>query len=331
MGKNRIRQLDLIRMISTWGIFTFHFFVNRSSLFGAVGTHGGYTGGVFVAAFFVLSGYCLMLANNEIRPNYFVKRALTIYPAFWIAYLFYYMQRVFYTGSFFWDPSVENISIVESVVGIDGLLAIHGYKNYYLVGEWFLGAILCLYLLYPLLLKLIKKSKLIFAIVIYGLYAVTMLIYKINPNYFKVGADYNLLTCMCCFGTGMLLKHILELYNKYFWIFVSAIAILSGIFVPNGTICNICIGIGIFVLIYFISNPLLKIDEIYKPVGFFSDISFPFFLIHHMMIENNSAIYEKNQLVAYLFVLTITTIYAWCLLQAATGLTKKLSNICNRK
>lgn len=45
MGKNRIRQLDLIRMISTWGIFTFHFFVNRSSLFGAVGTHGGYPGG----------------------------------------------------------------------------------------------------------------------------------------------------------------------------------------------------------------------------------------------------------------------------------------------
>lgn len=203
-------------MISTWGIFTFHFFVNRSSLFGAVGTHGGYTGGVFVAAFFVLSGYCLMLTNNEIRPNYFVKRALTIYPAFWIAYLFYYMQRVFYTGSIFWDPSAENISIVESVVGIDGLLAIHGFKNYYLVGEWFLGAILCLYLLYPLLLKLIKKSKLIFAIVIYGLYAVTMLIYKINPNYFKVGADYNLLTCMCCFGTGMLLKHVLELYNKYF-------------------------------------------------------------------------------------------------------------------
>lgn len=51
MEKNRIRQLDLIRMISTWGIFTFHFFVNRSSLFGAVGTHGGYTGGVFVAVF----------------------------------------------------------------------------------------------------------------------------------------------------------------------------------------------------------------------------------------------------------------------------------------
>lgn len=45
MGKNRIRQLDLIMMICTWGIFTFHFFVNRSSLFGAVGTHGGYTGG----------------------------------------------------------------------------------------------------------------------------------------------------------------------------------------------------------------------------------------------------------------------------------------------
>ena len=43
MEKNRIRQLDLIRMISTWGIFTFHFFVNRSSLFGAVGTHGGYS------------------------------------------------------------------------------------------------------------------------------------------------------------------------------------------------------------------------------------------------------------------------------------------------
>lgn len=50
-----------------------------------------------------------------------------------------------------------------------------------------------------------------------------------------------------------------------------------------------------------------------------------------MMIENNSAIYEKNQLVAYVFVLTITIVYAWCLLQAAAELTKKLSNICNRK
>jgi len=97
------------------------------------------------------------------------------------------------------------------------------------------------------------------------------------------------------------------------------------------TICNICLGVGISVSIYFISKPLLKSDEIYKIVRFFSDISFPFFLIHHMMIENNSAIYEKNQLVAYVFVLTITIVYAWCLLQAAAGLTKKLSNICNRK
>ena len=48
MEKNRIRQLDLIRMISTWGIFTFHFFVNRSSLFGAVGTHGGIQEGYFL-------------------------------------------------------------------------------------------------------------------------------------------------------------------------------------------------------------------------------------------------------------------------------------------
>lgn len=272
-----------------------------------------------------------MLTNGEIRPNYFVKRALTIYPVFWIAYLFYYMQRVFYTGNFFWDPSVENISIVESIVGIDGLLAIHGFKNYYLVGEWFLGAILLLYFLYPLLLKLIKKSKLTFVIIIYSLFVVAMFIYKINPNYFKVGADYNLLTCMCCFGTGMLLKHVLELHNKYFWIFVSSIVILAGLFAPNGTICNICLGIGIFLLIYFISKPLLKSDEIYKIVRFFSDISFPFFLIHHMMIENNSAIYEKNQLVAYVFVLTITIVYAWCLLQAAAGLTKKLSNTCNRK
>ena len=103
---------------------------------------------------------------------------------------------------------------------------------------------------------------------------------------------------------------------------MSVIVILAGLFAPNGTICIICLGVGIFVLIYFISKPLLKSDEIYIIVRFFSDISFPFFLIHHMVIENNSTIYEKNQLVAYVFVLTITIVYAWCLLQAATGLTK---------
>lgn len=329
MKRYRIRQLDLIRMICTWGIFIFHFFVNRSSLFGTVGTHGGYTGGIFVAVFFMLSGYCLMLTSSEIRTNYFVKRALAIYPAFWIAYMFYYMQRVFYTGTLFWDTSIKNVSIIESIVGVDGLLAIHGLKNYYLVGEWFLGAILFLYLLYPILLMLIRKSKLMFAIVIYSLYGLEMLIDKTNSSFFKVGTDYNLLTCMCCFGTGMLLKHILELCNMRFWVLVGSITVICGFFVPNGTICNICLGLGIFILNFFISPAFLKIDGIYKIVNFFSSISYPFFLIHHQIIESNSAIYEKNLLIAYIFVLTITIVYAWCLSQVAKILTQKISNIVN--
>lgn len=330
--KNRIRQLDLIRVTSTLGIFTFHFFVNRSSTFCNVGVHGGYTGGVFVAVFFMLSGFCLSLTTKTIKKDYFLKRALTIYPAFWIAYMFYYMERVFYTGELFWDKTCGNATVIQSILGFDGLLSIHGVKNYYLIGEWFLGAILLLYILFPILNEIIKKTPIGFGIIIYSLFLIMLLIYKKFPSAFLVGTDYNFITCLESFGTGMLLKCIFEKYkNKVIYIVLGIISICGGLTIPNGTVCNFLVALGIFIIMYYATEQVLECNYIYKFILFLSNISFPFFLIHHMMIIENNAIFEKSHKLAYMFVLIFTCVYAWCLQQVSDKFGERIKELFERK
>lgn len=331
MRKERIRQLDLIRVISTWGIFTYHFFVGRFDFFNKVGNNGGYTGGIFVAIFFMLSGYCLLMTNKEITPKYFAKRFLTIYPAFWVSYLFYYMPQVFGTGHLFWNTSIKKVTLIQSILGIDGFLSVHGLKNSYIVGEWFLGAIIIIYCLYPLLLKLIKKSIVLFSVIIYGLFIAMLLIYKFYPSVFMVNQNYNLITCLSAFGTGMLLEVGLERYQKkQVYALLGVVTILIGYFIHDDVLCNFFIGCGLFVLMYIFGKSLLKNEKVYQVIMFLSQISFSFFLIHHMMILQNNAIYERNPVYAYVFVLLITIAYSWALKQISDALKGKLSNWIKR-
>ncbi len=54
----------------------------------------------------------------------------------------------------------------------------------------------------------------------------------------------------------------------------------------------------------------------------FFRISYSFFLIHHQMILENSAIFQRGIIRAYLVVLIITIIYAWCLYQVSIAFIK---------
>ena len=108
--------------------------------------------------FIILAGFTSVLSYERIEEKgakkvftYYKKRFLAILPAFYIAYfLAFIMIRLPITRL--------DGRIIFTLLGVDGYLAAHGAETLYLVGEWFTGCILMLYLVFPLLYLLTEKA-----------------------------------------------------------------------------------------------------------------------------------------------------------------------------
>lgn len=116
-------------------------------------------GGLGVALFFLLSGAALMhvYGSRLDVPDYATRRILDIYPQYWVAYALAFLLAVL------WGFPCEAPlwTLVLTVLGIDGYVGRLGgpfTPNFYLVGEWYIGCQLVMYLLFPLLRRLVKRS-----------------------------------------------------------------------------------------------------------------------------------------------------------------------------
>ena len=149
----RIDACDFIRFFSAVGIVLYHI----SCKLPAEGFHLLYTyangtfGYLFVGVFFILSGAMLYYNQPQIGSlrTFYYKRWKAIYPMFYLAYLYYFLQTVFSSGALFYKGNAK--TMIWTILGLDGYV-FYKIDNYYILGEWFLGAIILLYVLYPLLL-----------------------------------------------------------------------------------------------------------------------------------------------------------------------------------
>lgn len=159
----RLPGLDLIRLLATVPVVCYHFCIESARAGFAVpaaciGRPMADVVEVSLALFFLLSGASLCLrwrGRFALRP-YLVGRAAGIYPMFWLGWgaLFVYGE-VLHGAS----PGVPRWRAVFSVLGVDGYLAAVT-PTFYKIGEWFLGVILLLYLLFPALLAALERPRL---------------------------------------------------------------------------------------------------------------------------------------------------------------------------
>lgn len=110
--------------------------------------------------FFLLSAYCLCLSNADsvvkVLPFY-KKRFMSLAPAYWssmiIGFLIYWLSI-----SMFGNPTLKiepnSVFMVLNVTLAHGLLPLYKSMNGVVAGGWFVGTIMILYYLYPLLNKL---------------------------------------------------------------------------------------------------------------------------------------------------------------------------------
>lgn len=283
----REKGLDFARALAALGILVYHFYCHSSStrrLFYA--NANGDWGSLLCYLFFALSGYLLHLkygAPGKIKlTTFYYKRWKATLPAYIAVFLFAYGMNVFSAGKFFYMP-IPNWTLALSFIGLDGYLA-WVTPTYYITGEWFLGAILIAYALYPLL-RLLARAPWVKYLALAGLIALYRVVMPMAFGGIPLAC--NPVTCVVCFYVGMLgaeTPHIIKHKLTFFIALAVSILLLA---VPMGgeNISKMMVaGIALLVTLYHIGNFLCKWKFLDRAVLAISAISYPIFLIHHRII-----------------------------------------------
>lgn len=152
--------LDFIRAVALLSILIIHFnatvtgyFTLPHKLFASVLPFGIYLGDFGSSLFFIVSGAALALTVPESQSPlaFYKKRAKAIYPLFWLAWVVFFSLRFLEKPGYY--AGAKSPTLLLTVLGLDNFAVAAGWvgMDFACVGEWFLGSILFLYLLFPLL------------------------------------------------------------------------------------------------------------------------------------------------------------------------------------
>lgn len=288
MNKKRIKGADFVRAISAIGIVIHHFSctieaTGKGSVLPLNTYANGNWGGLFVTVFFILSGAMLYYNYSEIKnlKTYYFKRWKGLFPMFYLAYIIFCIPYIVKYGTVFYKGSP--FAYILTLLGMDGYFS---YKTttYYVLGEWFLGAIILLYILYPVLLKLLKKPWISTA------FLVALYIWQVYSKIFEINSMRNLISCVISFWLGMLFMKYYEVIEKKKWIVsgISLAGLLIMLFIKVPLETNIAIhvaGVFTFLVLLFIGNIIMeKPSKITVVISEVSLISYAIFLVHHELL-----------------------------------------------
>ena len=292
----RIDSIDFIRAISFLMIVAGHF-VGALSQQGVDRHyfHKYYLGGVGVSFFIITSGASLYISTKSKfdLKVYIKKRIANIYPYFWICYIcvaifLFLSSSTVCLGN---DP----IRLLITFLALDGYLGSTVPNTYYLIGEWFTGFILLIYILFPLILWL-KNKNIYIAIavtIVSSLIAIQCTPYIIE-NFFLWNKDpfRNPISRLPEILLGMLIIDLLLLKNKKANFFTAFIALLYIIivltFIENHYRTYNMWGSSMwamtFVIICCLYENIIIPKAVKKIMLFLSEYSFVAFLLHHQII-----------------------------------------------
>jgi len=198
-ASKKIITIDLLRALAALGVFYYHSragamiakysglsFFNRTDAFGAT---------YAVPLFFLISGYCIHLSNikyvkiNQSLPlkEYYTRRFLRIYPAYFAALLFALVVNFMIAGN---KPGI--IDLIVHVFSLQGFTI--AYFNTINVVLWTISIELAFYVIYPLFYYVRVKYNLNYALVF------TLIVSSISIVYFQVKGNITVPERFCVFN-----------------------------------------------------------------------------------------------------------------------------------
>lgn len=296
--KKKIFYLDFIRVISMFLIVTYHFYAHfaGNNITGIKIFSNDRWGIIGVALFFMISGASLMYNyGDKINlKQYAKKRFLGIYPMFWIAYILVYTY-IFYGSKSALGGDLPSYRYIISLFAMDGYLSPYVH-TFYLIGEWFLGCIVLIYFLFPLLRLAINKYPKTLLIVSAILNYAVLIFYK-TP---KMPLNENLIVCTFSFILGMyVIKYIKKI--KIWHALIALIAAIALYCIPRNLNVNLIvltaylIGYCLFFALAYIGEKIQNIivQKIFSLIGKYS---YAVFLVHHFIIMKMESTFANRNL-----------------------------------
>lgn len=288
--KKRDLSLDIIRILAIISIVIFHYAGTRNTgggifLFYANGT----VGSLGTAVFFILSGYLLQKNHHKIDSvfSFYKKRWISIFPAFYIAFFVAFLINAIRLGSLFYRGHAY--SLVYTLLGIDNLVSWFGVTTYAIVGEWFSGIIILLYILFPLLNRLMRLNKWSVTVI----FSIFYVIYNVR-EWYPLIPDISLVSCGFVFWIGMLVAEYDESVRKSY---------ITGVVSLVMAILMLCVSIPVpevfanhlTALLLFVAGIVLlkSISGGGKAIGYLSGLSYSVYLVHHY-IANVLVMFEDK-------------------------------------
>lgn len=347
--KNRIYSMDFIRAIATVFIFTFHFDMGSpESPLRIYSTniffHNIDMGSMGVTLFFILSGCGLMYSQRNRQfslKGYYINRFWAIFPPFWVAYAF--CRLLFETFIPHLFQSVPKRYYFFTLIGMDSFLS-YKLPNFAMIGEWFLGCIIIIYIVYPLLrISMIKWP--------YPTLLFSFLLHEALRFYypFEISPLWNPLVRLVEFVFGMFFAQLILDKSKCLSQKQSAIIsafcfiFLCFLFFSDYSSLNIWVmdvilisGIILFLFLFEVGK-LFSFTPIKKAVNYISHYSFSIFLVHHP-VEMLFAAYFRTQTLSTPHLICVFTYYVLLIILLGTFLqkvtdkiVKNLKNLGTRK
>lgn len=303
LGKKHFSQIDFIRFVCCIGIIIYHFACHtNSNINNLQSTINSDIGRIIVTIFFIVSGFVLYHNNKEITSlkEFYYKRFKSIFPSFYICWFIFYIVNVIKVRTPFYAGSP--VKFLLTLVGQDGYF-IQRIVNYYTVGEWFLGALIFVYLLYPLLLKGFRRNdKLTLAIlVILTGIVVGFKLPVISPGFPGI--------CESClkFYLGMMLYKYSNIIDNKKTIVISCIFVVlyTIIKVPFfSVLLDIIYSLMLFILLFNLGEIVMN-KGINKSIKEISKLSYQIYLFQHLIIQYLLEIYNPQNILLALVMLMI--------------------------
>jgi peptidoglycan/LPS O-acetylase OafA/YrhL len=339
-----IESLDFLRFIGFLSVFTYHFWLAYGHNVKLLGV--GY-GGLGVAAFTFTSGAGLYVAAKRrggVSPEYFKGRFFRLLVPFWCAYL------VGLTLYWLRDPNITSLSTVantSSPLGIvfKVLLEIFGQGGYskvmlqeqtfYLVGEWYIGMIIILTILFPLIYKLIDRwmiqtISIVLLLFIMQFITVPLITTDISTSRYEMNIPTQLLYFVfgMCFAKnyGLIKEKIGSFTVRNFakqiaMLIPMALLYKVASFLPDSIyfvpyleklIRMLLTAFACMLVVYIFSNVYVHFfKKVPRFVKSFNALSYEAFLIHHILISFVVSVYYipgHNTPIKVLFALMLSSV-----------------------
>ncbi len=282
----RLFAPDAVRVTATLFILLFHFNYLTASLSAAPAVGfltyaNGSMGHIGVSLFFILSGYTLFLRWNgrmQLRP-YFLSRIRSVLPMYWIGYLVLFLYTDILHGAFPHD--IPKSRLVLTFLGMDGYLAAV-LPTFYKIGEWFVGCILLLYAVFPLLLKALNAHPRILFCAACALFAAWVLL-DVSP----VPIEHSFLTRIPEFLAGMYFARYRSRFDLRRYGFFFALPLCAVLLVPlpfGQPLCTLLTGVCCFPVLFALAE-CITAPRVRRAVSICARYSYAVFLVHHVTLD----------------------------------------------